>query len=79
MSSYLTQEEIDALQTSELSRKAPFLIRGVSQGYFSVARLYGGMKYNGASYDYLPETDECIREDVRKFIHESRKTAKASP
>ena len=75
--SHLTQTELDALNASTLPRKTPFMISGVSITQFSVARYYGGMSYNGASYLYLPETDELIRDDVAKWLAKSRKAAKA--
>lgn len=68
MTSYLTEEEVDALQLSGLNRETPYLIRGVCSTQFSVARYYGGCVYNGANYTYLSETDELIREDVLKWV-----------
>ena len=44
----------------------PERIRNVSRSQFSIARHYGGIKLNGASYVYDPETDTLIREDVLK-------------
>jgi len=74
--SYLTQLEIDALQTSGLSRETPYLLCGVSNTQFSPARHCGGCNFNGAKYIYLPKTDELIREDVRKFVAKLRKANK---
>ena len=71
--SYLTEEEIDALQNTDLHRETPFLIRGVSQTQFSIARYYGGVKYNGHAYTYLADTDELIRDDVEKWVTKRRK------
>lgn len=68
MNSFLTDSEIDLINSSSLNRGTPFLIRGVSSGMLSVARYYGGAKYNGASYTYHPPTDELIRDDVLKFV-----------
>lgn len=81
MNSYLTQEEIDALQTAGLPAsqphfKQPFLIQYVSQGMFSVARFAGGATINGASYTYLTNTDELIRDDVLKWVTRRRKQEK---
>ncbi len=76
MNSYLTEAEIDALQSSKLSRSTPFLIQGVSNSYLSVARHYGTANYNGSRYTYLPETDELIRNDVLKWVRKFRKGAK---
>lgn len=75
MSSYLSEEEIDALQKSPLHRKAPFAITGVSNGFFSVSRYSGGCHYEGCSYVYHPLTDELIRGDVLKWVGERRKAA----
>lgn len=74
--SYLTTEELDALQTSDLPRDTPYLIEGVSHGMFSIARHYGGAVYNGESYAYIPTTDELIREDVVKWLAKRRRVVK---
>ena len=34
---------------------------------FSIARFYGGIKYNGESFTYLPDTDELIRDDALRW------------
>ena len=71
--SFLTQSEIDALQSSKLPRNTPFLIQGVSSTQFSVSRHYGGCTYNGKYYTYLYDTDELIRDDVLKWVKKYRK------
>lgn len=68
MSESLTQSEVDALQESGLHRNTPYIIRGVSQGHLSIARYYGGAKFNGSDYSYVPDTDELIRDDVVKWL-----------
>ena len=73
--SYLTPEEIDALQSSKLTRETPYVMRDVTHGMFSVARYYGGANYNGASYTYMAPTDELVRDDVVKWIKKRRKAA----
>jgi hypothetical protein len=50
-----------------LHRKTPFGMTNVSMTQLSIARHYGGIKYNGESYTYLPKTDELIRNDVLKW------------
>jgi len=77
MSSFVTQDEIDAMNASELARETPFLIRGVSQSHFSIARFYGGADFNGSHYTYLSDTDELIRDDVLKFVKKLRTPKKA--
>lgn len=74
--SYLTESEIDAIQ--HLHKKTPYLITGVSYGYFSVARHYGGATMNGSSYTYIPDSDELVRDDVLKAVKKLRKKASAS-
>lgn len=74
--SHLTQAELDALKASDLPRDTPFVIRGVSDGYFSIARYYGGAVYNGKYYTYVPTTDELIRDDVVKFLAKLRRKPK---
>ena len=72
--SYLSESELEAIQG--LHRRAPYLIAGISHGMFSIASHCGGMKYEDCSYTYLPQTDECIRDDVLKFIRLHRRPAK---
>ena len=45
---------------------APERICHVSHTQLSLARHYGSINYNGKLYWYVPETDELIRDDVRK-------------
>lgn len=71
---YLTDARLALIQ--HLHRDTPYLIRGVSTGFFSIARHYGGAKYNGSDYLYLPETDELIRDDVAKCIAKAEKPVK---
>ena len=75
--SYLTQQEIDALQVSELHRKTPFLIANCQTSVFSIARHYGGARYQGYEYVYIPTTDELIRQDVLKWLAKYRKEQKS--
>ena len=71
--SYITDAEVEALQSSKLNRDTPFAIRGVTQTQFSIARYYGGCKFNGAHYTYFAESDELVRDDVLKFVTKRRK------
>ena len=71
--SFLTDSEIEALQTSNLSRKTPFAIQGVMNTQLSIARFYGGIRYNGDGYTYMPDGDELIRDDVLNFVTKLRK------
>jgi hypothetical protein len=72
--SYLSESEVEAIQWHHI--RAPYLISGISHGIFSIARHYGGMKYQGCSYTYIPESDECVRDDVLKFVTKLRKPKK---
>ncbi len=74
--SSLSDEDIDALQGSGLSLKAPFLMCSVSSGMFSIARHYGGAKFQGFDYTYNPEFDELIRSDVLKFLAKLKRERK---
>ena len=71
--SFLTEAEIEALQTSNLPRKTPFAIQGVMNTQLSIARFYGGIRYKGDGYTYMPDGDELIRDDVLKFVTKLRK------
>ena len=81
--SHMTEAEELALQDSGLDRQSPFMIRGVSQTQFSIARHYGGVVFKGQHYTYLPATDELIRDDVAKWLakhrREERKSADIKP
>lgn len=48
----------------------------VSMTQLSIARYYGGCKYQGDSYTYLPHTDELIRDDVLKWQRKEKRAAK---
>ncbi|HWR21056.1 MAG TPA: hypothetical protein VN444_04250 [Verrucomicrobiae bacterium] len=79
MSSYLTEAELDALQDSGLDPFTPFAIQNASMGQLSFARHYGGCRYNGREYLYIPTTDELVRNDVVKWIvARRRETARAA-
>ena len=71
--SFLTDSEFEALQTSNLPRKTPFAIQGVMNTQLSIARFYGVIRYNGDGYTYMPDGDELIRDDVLKFVTKLRK------
>ena len=60
--SYLTAAEVRAAQV--LHQRAPYALCNVSHGFFSIARHYGGLTYQDCSYTYMPEHDECVRDDV---------------
>lgn len=70
---FMSAEELAAVQ--HLHTRAPYAITGISRGMFSVARHYGGMKFQGASYTYVPEHDECVRDDVLRSVLKMRKKA----
>lgn len=49
-------------------RKAPKVILNCQLGYFSIAKYYGGIKFQGKDYTYYPEHDALIRKDLlRKY------------
>lgn len=75
----LTDSEVEALQSTALDRSAPFVIQGVSQSQFSVARHYGGCTFQGKYYVYIPGADELVRDDVVKWLVKYRKTQRKNP
>jgi hypothetical protein len=75
MKSYLTDEEEDALRTCGLHTNTIYVIRGVMNTQFSIARHYGGCKIGNDYYTYLPPTDELIRDDVHRWLIKRRKAA----
>ena len=57
---------------------APEEIHGVSQGFFSVSRHFGGCTFQGQRYFYDPTLDVLVRADVvtrraRKSRQEKKK------
>ena len=69
--SYLTADEVAAIQV--LPKGAPYSLCNVSAGYFSVARHAGGCTLHGYRYTYIHGHDECVRDDVLKFVRKLRK------
>jgi len=77
--SYLTAAELRAAQV--LHQRAPYVLRRVSEGFFSVARHYGGLTFQGCRYTYMPGHDECVRDDVLQLVTKLRRlvTKAATP
>lgn len=71
--SFITQQELQALRAAPLSKTTPFAIAGVSTGQLSVARHYGGCRFGGQGYSYIPTTDELVRDDVVRWLARHRK------
>ena len=69
--SYLAADEVQLSQT--LHKRAPFALCNVSTGFFSIARYYGGMAFQGCAYRYIEEHDECVRVDVLRLVRKMRK------
>jgi len=70
---------LTGLEDCPLHRKTPFGITNVSQTQLSIARHYGGIKYNGDEYTYVPPSDELIRNDVLKWKKKNEKTNAKKP
>lgn len=68
---YLTDAEIGAIQA--LHKRTPYVIASISSGILSLARRYGGMRYQGERYTYIDASDECVRNDVMKEVAKMRK------
>ena len=69
--SYLTADEVQAVH--KLHQRAPYALCNVSHGFFSIARHYGGLKFQGCDYTYIPGHDECVRDDVLRLVTKLRK------
>lgn len=67
---------LDGLEECDLHRRTPYGMKGVSVGYFSIARYYGGATLNGDSYIYFSDTDELVRDDVLAWKKKRDKAAK---
>jgi len=59
-----------------LQRRTPYGMTNVSMTQLSIARHFGGCKYQGDFYTYLPHTDELIRNDVLKWQQKQKRAAK---
>ena len=64
------------LDSCPLHRNTPFGMANVSMTQLSIARHYGGIKFNGDHYTYFADTDELVRDDVLKW---QRKQKRAKP
>lgn len=73
--SYLTPDDLAYIELLDTSRDAPYLIMGVSNSQFSVARHFGGITYQGVGYVYIPTTDELIRRDALALVERRRREA----
>lgn len=75
---------IQTLRDNEAALRAKFkpnetiAIPNASMSQFSIARYYGGIKFNGHEFVYNPEDDSLIRADVIKWMKgHLKKAAKA--
>lgn len=71
----IADDEIDALNLTDLDRKAPFVITSVTGSMFSTARHYGGMKFKGFEYDLNAIEDALYRRDVVQWLAAHRREA----
>ena len=56
----------------------PEKIYGVSNTQFSIARHYGGCKFNGVHYTYNPADDTLIRDDVLRASKKEQRAMRKS-
>ncbi len=76
--SYLTADEVSAA-CAKLHKRAPYALCNVSLGFFSIARHYGGLTFQGCKYTYMDGHDECVRDDVLKLVQKMRKRKPVEP
>ena len=69
---YLTADE-ELAAAASLHTREPFCLYNITDGPLSLALYHGGMKFNGCSYTYIPEHDECVRDDVLRLALKMRK------
>lgn len=74
--STLTSEDLDALRKSKLPYRPPYMIQDVSRTFFSPARYYIRIKFEGHHYTYFRESDTLIREDVLRWLEDRQKAQK---
>lgn len=72
--SYLTDDEKARLQQEWTDLSATLGLANVSQTQFSIARHFGGIRFQGHQYVYFQEHDELWRDDVLKMVHGWRRT-----
>lgn len=74
----LTEDERTAIlaQPKPPAESPPWQIFGVSRSQLSIARHYGGCKYNGHGYTYDPSDDSLTRDDVLDEAVKMRRVAK---
>ncbi len=72
-------QEIEAADLSALHARTPYVITGVQHTQFSIARHYGGMRYQGDRYTYVPDEDLLVRRDVMQHLEKTRKTDRRVP
>lgn len=58
------------------TKRLPDEIHNVSMGFFSIARFYGGCKYEGEHYTYFPDEDKLVRDSV--LLQRAKEAKKAS-
>jgi hypothetical protein len=59
----------------DLPTDSPYVINGVMNTQFSIARFYGGVKFNDHHYFYDADHDQLVRGDVLAWITKQRKAA----
>ena len=59
-----------------LHKRTPYGMTNVSMTQLSIARHYGGCRFRGEDYIYLPTTDELIRWDVIKWKRKQKRATK---
>ena len=67
------------LESCPLHKRTPYGMTNVSQTQLSIARQYGGIRFHGESYTYIPTTDELIRDDVLKWRKQQAKKTVVQP
>lgn len=68
--------ELYGIEKCGLHRRTPYGMTNVSMTQLSIARFYGGCKFNGEDYTYIPTTDELIRNDVLNWKKKQERASK---
>lgn len=72
---FTMKSELVGIESCNLHRRTPYGMTNVSMTQFSIARHYGGCKFQGDSYTYIPTTDELIRDDVLKWKRKQKRVS----
>lgn len=76
--SAVRSSDLLGVEACGLHKRTPYGMTNVSMTQLSIARHYGGCRFQGEDYIYLPTTDELIRHDVLRWQRKQKRAAKTA-